>query len=376
VAVEYFSFDSAKAEAFVRFGYDMYHGDAKQIPQMKKEMYIQFLPDFIFYQRPENCHRHFLATAGGKIVGRISAMFNHDLKEIDGTPVGTIGFFECVNDFGVARDLLDCSTKWLREERGICRIWGPMNFDIWHGYRLMTKGFDQKPFYGEPYNQAYYPGFFEKYGFIAKYFWDSAEITGRKILKKIVAFGEQRHKYLLNKGYRFKRLNRRQFMDNLDNLHSVLTRSFKGFTGFTPISLKEFRRLFEKTRYAFHPELFTFIYDEKDVIAGFALALLELSDAVRSMNGRDNLLSIMKFFNYRRRAKRINFYLIGITPEEEKKKSGLGRAIAYFMIHQILNQGYETVIFSLMARKNRAQKLLGDHTQEANREYALFELNL
>jgi hypothetical protein len=376
VAVEYFSFDSAKAEAFVRFGYDMYHGDAKQIPQMKKEMYIQFLPDFIFYQRPENCHRHFLATAGGKIVGRISAMFNRDLKEIDGTPVGTIGFFECVNDFGVARDLLDCSTKWLREERGICRIWGPMNFDIWHGYRLMTKGFDQKPFYGEPYNQAYYPGFFEKYGFIAKYFWDSAEITGRKILKKIVAFGEQRHKYLLNKGYRFKRLNRRQFMDNLDNLHSVLTRSFKGFTGFTPISLKEFRRLFEKIRYAFHPELFTFIYDEKDVIAGFALALLELSDAIRSMNGRDNLLSIMKFFNYRRRARRINFYLIGITPEEEKKKSGLGRAIAYFMIHQILNQGYETVIFSLMARKNRAQKLLGDHTQEANREYALFELNL
>lgn len=150
MAIKYFSFDSEKADAFVRFGYDLYHGDEKQIPPLKKEMYIQFLPDFSFYQKQENCHRHFLAAAGKRVVGRVSAMFNQDLKDKDGTPVGTIGFFECIDDFGVACDLLDCSIKWLQEERGICRIWGPMNFDIWHGYRLMTKGFDQKLFYGEP----------------------------------------------------------------------------------------------------------------------------------------------------------------------------------------------------------------------------------
>ena len=376
MAVKYFSFDSTMTDAFVRFGFDVYHGDVKHILPLKKEVYIQFLPDFTFYQKAGNCHRHFLATAGEKVVGRISAMFNQDLKDMDGTPIGTIGFFECINDFGVARDLLDCSIQWLREETGIRRVWGPMNFDIWHGYRLMTKGFEQKPFYGEPYNKAYYPEFFEKYGFIAKYFWDSVEISGREILQKIAAIGEERYKYLLNEGYRFKQLNGRQLMNNLDNLHSVLKKSFRGFKGFSPISLKEFRRLFEKIRYALHPELFMFIYDEKNVIAGFALALLELSDAVRSMNGRDNLLSVIKFFNYRQRANRINFYLIGITPEEEKKKSGLGRAIAYSMMDQILNQGHETVIFSLMARNNRAQKLLGDHAKKSNREYALFELNL
>ncbi len=375
MAVKYFSFDSAKADAFIRFGYDMYIGDTQQIAPLKKEVYSQFSPDFTFYQKPGNCHRHFLATAGEKVVGRISAMFDQDLRDIDGAPVGTVGFFECVEDFGVARDLLDCSTKWLREESGICRVWGPMNFDIWHGYRFMTKGFDQKPFYGEPYNKAYYPEFFEKYGFAAKYFWDSVEVAGRKNMQQIVAFAEQRYNDLLNDGYRFERLNRRQLMDNLDKLHSLLTRSFRGFTGFTPVSLQEFGALFEKTRYAFHPELFTYIYDEKNVIAGFALALLEISDVIRSMRGRYNPLSKIKFYNDRQIADRINFYLIGITPEEEKKKSGLGRAIGYYMIHQILNQGYETVIFSLMARENRAQKLLGEYVQQSNREYALFELN-
>jgi len=376
VAIRHFTFDSGKVDAFLRFGDDLYHDDTSRIPPIKKEMYTQFLPDFTFYQKPGNCHRHFLALAGKKVVGRVSAMFNQDLKDKDGTPVGTIGFFECINDFDVARDLLDCSATWLKEENGTCCIWGPMNFDIWHGYRFMTKGFDQKPFYGEPYNKAYYPDFFEKYGFIAKYIWDSVEVTGRKIMQKMTAFGERRYTYLLNKGYRFKQLKVSQLMDDLNHLHAVLTNSFKGFTGFTPISLKEFRRLFEKNRHAFHPELFTFIYDEKNVISGFALALLELSDAVRSMNGKDNLLSTMKFIYNRQHVDRINFYLLGITPEEEKKKSGLGRAISSFMIRQILKQGYETVIFTLMAKGNRAHKLLGEHAQKPNREYTLFELKL
>jgi hypothetical protein len=73
---------------------------------------------------------------------------------------------------------------------------------------------------------------------------------------------------------------------------------------------------------------------------------------------------------------RINFYLIGITPEENKKKSGLGKAIAYFMVHQILNKGYEAIIFSLMAKGNRSHGLFGDHGHNPNREYTLFELNI
>jgi len=376
VAIKHFWFDSEKVEAFVRFGDELYHGDRKQIPLLKKDMYFEFSPDFTFYQKPGNRHRHFLATSGKKIVGRVSAMVNQDLKDKDGTPLGAIGFFECIDDFGVARDLLDSSIKWLQEEKGINRIWGPMNFDIWHGYRFMTKGFDQKPFYGEPYNKTYYPDFFEKYGFIAKYFWDSIEATGRKIIQKLTAFGQQQYKYLLNEGYNFKQLNIRRLKEELKSFHSALTRSFEGFTGFTPLSLKEFMRMFEKTRCAFDSELFTLIYDPKNEMVGFALALLELSDAIRSMNGKNNLLSIIKFIHFRQRVNRINFYLIGITPEEKKKISGLGKAIAYFMVHQILNKGYEAIIFSLMAKENRAHGLLGDHGLKPNREYTLFELNI
>jgi hypothetical protein len=376
MAIIHFTFDATKTETFIKFGYDLYCRDTDWIPPLKTEMQKQFAPGFMFYQKPGNSHQHFLATAGKKIVGRVSAMFNQDLKDTDGTPVGTIGFFECIHDVDVARDLLDYSTKWLREEKGIRRIWGPMNFDIWHGYRFMTKGFDQKLFYGEPYNKAYYPDYFERYGFIAKYYWDSVEIAGRKPIEKMIAFGKQRYELLVDRGYRFTRLNTKRLNDELKKLHSVLTRSFNGFVGFTLISLEEFIQLFEKSRHAFHPEFFTFIYDEKNVLAGFVLALLELSDAIRSMNGKDNWMSIMRFIYNRQRANRINFYVAGITPEEERKKSGLGSAGLYFIVRQILNKGYNTVIFALMAKGNRAHKLLGEHAQEPSREYVLFELSL
>jgi hypothetical protein len=43
----------------------------------------------------------------------------------------------------VATVPLDAARDWLRDQHGLRRIWGPMNFDIWHSYRFMTRGFDQ-----------------------------------------------------------------------------------------------------------------------------------------------------------------------------------------------------------------------------------------
>jgi hypothetical protein len=376
MAITHFTFEAEPLAAFVRFGYDLYGQDANWIPPLQRQVYAQLLPDFQFFKKPRNCHRNFLVKSRNKVIGRISAMVNRDLKDPEGISVGTIGFFECVNDPSVAQELLHYSTQWLHQEKGIYRIWGPMNFDIWHSYRLMTKGFDQKPFYGEPYNKAYYRDFFEDNDFAPKYYWDSVEITGPETIAKIVLPYAEQYRVLIKRGYHFKRFNMKKFKGELKKLHFVLTKSFNGFLGFTPISLSEFTHVFEKSRYAFHPQLFTFIYDKHNVLAGFVAALLELSDAIRAMNGKDNLRARLKFVYNRRQVNRINFYLIGITPEEAKKRTGSGRAGFYYILHQILNEGFETVVLALMAKGNRMHKLLVEDAPQPQREYALYELNL
>ena len=186
----------------------------------------------------------------------------------------------------------------------------------------------------------------------------------------------EQYRVLIQLGYHFKPFDMKNFRRELRKLHFVLTKSFSRFIGFTPIPLSEFIHLFEKSRYAFHPQLFTFIYDEHNVLAGFAVALLELSGAIRAMNGKDNLRAKLKFIYNRRRANRINFYLLGITPEEAQKKTGAGRAGFYFISNQILKEGFETVLMALMAKGNRVHKLLGEDAPQPQREYSLYELNL
>lgn len=373
--IRHFTFDPVLTDSFVRFSYDLYRGDTNWIPPIRKELYDQLSPELPFYKRPGNCHRHFLATEGRDIVGRISAMINRDLEDKDGTPVGTIGFFECVNDYAVAEKLLNSATRWLHDEQKISRIWGPMNFDIWHDYRLMTQGFDQKLFYGEPYNKSYYQNFFERYGFTAKQHWNSIELNGRDTLEKLMALGAARYHQFIERGYRFEQFNTRRFIDELRKLHSVLTQSFSGFLGFNPISFKVFEKLYAPSRYAFYPRLFTFVYDENNNLSGFAGAFLELSDAVRAMKGSNDPISKIKFFYYRHKVNRIMFHIIGKTPEEAEKRNGFGRALFCYILHEILAEGYESVLVTLLAKGNPSRRFLQEYAADDQRQYTLYEIN-
>ncbi len=376
MAIKHFTFDRLLTDSFIRFGYDQYRDDANWIPPLKGEIHKQLSPDYPFYRKKGNAHRHFLATCRNKTVGRISAMVNSDLKEKDETPVGILGFFECVSDPVVASALLGAAIQWLHDKHGLKRIWGPVNFDIWHSYRFMTKGYNQKLFYGEPYNKPYYPEFFEHYGFLPKKRWDSVEITHRDALEQMATRGKERYQMLIDQGYHFEHFKVHEFSKELRKLHRALTNSFKEFLGFTPISFEEFERLFSKSRYALNPQMCVFVYDEKNNLAGFEAAVLELSDAIRAMNGKENFMSKLKFLYSRRSINRINFYAAGLTPEEMAKKSGLGRAALYYFTQQALNEGYENVIFALMAKDNSVNRLLRRYSKEIQREYTLYELNI
>jgi hypothetical protein len=374
VAIISFDFDPNLREAFLDFGYEIYQGDRSWIAPFRADLCRQLAPDFPFYSIPGNRCRHFLATAGQKVAGRVSAMVNSDLRDGDGTLVGTIGFFECIQDYAIAKELLDAATLWLRDEGRVDRIWGPMNFDIWHGYRFMTAGFDEPPFYGEPYNKSYYPDYFQLYGFVARENWYSIELAGRRPLENIISFGIVRHHELIKDGYRFEPLNKAKFPEELLKLHTVLSISYQNFLGYTPISAKEFSAIYSGFRYAADPRFFIFAYDKVGALAGFAGAFFELAQAVRLFKGKETLLGRIRFFLRRRRPDRINFYIIGLTPTESAKKSGLGRAMTAHILRQVLAAGYEKVLFPLIVQGNRSWRLLGKDLPAPQRQYRLFEL--
>ena len=308
-------------------------------------------------------------------MGRITAMVNHELSDRDGTPVGTVGFFECDPDFAVAEALLNASTQWLAEVQGIRRIWGPMNFDIWHGYRFMTRGYNHKQFLSEPHNKDYYPEYYERYGFSVKDRWQSLELSGRDNLEQSIQYGNELYQQLTSDGYRFRSFDMTVFENEIRKLHRLISSSFRGFLGYTPIGAADFESLFRSGIPAFDPDLFIFAYNSNDEPVGFACAYIEISDALRAMRRRCNPLAKIKFLIKRRRSKRLMFYIIGIAPDHSEKGLGLGSALYYTVVRKALESGYETMLAALMSASSRSRTLLGGYTGENRREYALYELN-
>lgn len=374
MAITSFTFDRSLTDAFIRFGYDVYASDIRWIPPFRNDMDRQLSPAFPFYRKPGNAHRHFLALSGRRVVGRVSAMINADMRHDQEDPPGLLGFFECVEDPAVCRDLLEAACGWLVAEHGVPRVIGPMNFDIWHGYRFMTRGFERELFVGEPYNKTYYPGYFESAGFCLKRRWHSVEIVGRGLIESLAARGAETFEKLLGQGYRFEGFDVRRFGQELMRLHGLVMETFGGFPDFTLIPPEEFVALFAGSRLALNPRLTLFFSDDAGRTAGFAVALLELSEAVRAMKGKKDLFSRLQFLARRPSHRRVNLYAGGITPMESAKRSGLGRAGFSCILRRVLDLGYKEMLVTLISEDNKSNGFLGPLAKDYGREYALYEL--
>ena len=370
MAIRWFEFDAGLSAAFADFREELYAGDGNWIPASRAEFLGQFSPEFPFYRHAGNRHRHFIASANGRTVGHISALVNSDLKDRDGTPVGCLGFFESVNDDAVAGELLEQASEWLVKENHLRRIWAPVDFDIWHGYRLMTRGFAEKTFFGEPYNKLYYPELLTGFGFAVKKTWDSLEVKGRAPLERMIARFETRYRAFRDARYRFEAIDVRE-TTNLQQLYKVLIRSYHGFLGATPFGFDDFERLLGQYLKAFDARFVNLVFDASGNVAAFSVAYPDYSDALRVAGREVNAVNQPGS----RAAHRAIFYMIGATPEEVERRHGLGSATFFHTVKQILGAGFETVLFAIVADDSGAKRQIGEPMRLAQRTYTLYELD-
>jgi hypothetical protein len=362
-----------QANDFVRFPYDLYREDPRYIPPSRHEQRALLDAHSGYFAETHTRSRHFLACQGRRVIGRTSAFFNPLMKSEDGKPVGCVGLFECRPDEAAATALLLHATRWLQLECGARRIWGPLNGSIWHGYRFLTKGFDDQVFVGEPYNPPYYPSLFEQFGFRMIREWDSLFVQGRERIETMIARGRERLSLLQDQGFRLDPFLQDRREEQLRDLWSVLCSSYQGFLGFTPISLAQFTARFKRLEPVLDPDLFVLTYDPHGTCVGFAAAIPDFPGAARAMAGRDHFLGRWAWARHVDRHPRLNFYLGGITPEAERAGFGLGRAGLYYIIRRALEKGYDTVMLTLRAKGNRAHALAARSGLTAQHEYALFE---
>ena len=373
MALKTFTSDPMLASSFVRFAEDLYAGDRNWIPPFRDEQLRDIMTCGFATSQPGGAYRHFLATVDETVVGRLSVFINPNLRDGQGRRVATVGNFECIHDRFVAEDLLGSAADWIRRNSDCTVIWGPMNYDIWHGYRMMTRGFDRTPFCSEPYNKPYYPDMFGENRYRVLQTWNSVEINGREEITRAIGRGRSRYERVVSAGYRFLPFGQERFERDLINLYDLVNRSFSCFLGYTPTRFAEFRKIFNPNRAAIDPSVFVLVRDEKEAICGFAGSFVDVSEGVRSMRGTNSAAGRLRFMARRALSRRLIFYLGGVTPEEADKHAGLGRAAFYHVLHRALQRGYSSVVVALMAQGNVVRGVLDGRGARADREYALFE---
>jgi len=341
-----FSFDVELTEGFAVLRERLYAEDQGQASPDRSAITAQFAPEHRFYRGPGCRHRHFAAVRGEEVIGHVSAFVNPDMLDRGGEPVACLGFFECVEEHPVAEELLGAAVEWLRRGWGAGRVWGPINFDIWGGYRFKRRGFEHGTFLGEPFNKPYYPACFERSGFTVRKKWSSTEI-GRRALEGVIAKTEERYRKAVNAGYRFRCFDGSD-REDLRALYALVTRSYGGFLGFTAIEPGEFERVFGGPLQAMDPRFVTLVHDPSGAIVGFNIAFPDTD--------------------------RVVSHTMGVAPEEVRKRHGLGSALACNTARTALDAGFEKVLIALVAQDSPVRGMLGSRAVRGDTEYVLYEL--
>jgi GNAT superfamily N-acetyltransferase len=124
----------------------------------------KFLKPDSTFQRRHGQITAFLAERDGQPIGRIAAIVNRSHNAYHKDRTGFFGFFECVNEPTVARELFARAAEVLREA-GMETIRGPYNPSINDDCGVLLNGFDKPTTIGLPWNPPYYLRLLEDLGF-------------------------------------------------------------------------------------------------------------------------------------------------------------------------------------------------------------------
>jgi hypothetical protein len=148
---------------FLTFPWRIYRGDPLWVPPLLPQRARTLDPkQGAFLKRGEG--QTFIAWRAGQPVGTICAAVDPPTNTYRGKQECVFGFFDCVDDYGVAEALFLAAADWARA-RDLNALFGPFNLDYEDSYGVLVEGRERPPAIFCGHTPPYYLGFFERFGF-------------------------------------------------------------------------------------------------------------------------------------------------------------------------------------------------------------------
>lgn len=260
----------------------------------------------------------WVAMENGKVVGRICAIVNPRYNERYGTRRARFGWFDVIDDFEVARLLVDTASAWAKGE-GMTEIHGPLFFNTLGKQGMLVEGYENTPPFNCIYNFPYYVDFVERLGFEKECDWVQFRLPVLQDLpgKTTRMAGIVKERY----GLRFGNLDlikkdKKQVNDFFRVYNEAFASRVYNFIPFTELEIKEEARasiplLSEKSS--------SVVLDRDGNLAAFGIVFPSMSKALQKARGRLFPSGWWFLLRARKDYSVIDLMLTGAVPEWQNK---------------------------------------------------------
>ncbi len=258
----------------------------------------------------------FLAYKNNTIVGRVAAIINWTEIGPKGSNKVRFGWMDMIDDIEVTKALLD-TVESIGKANNLNYMEGPIGFSNLDKVGVLTYGYDEigtmvswynHPYYVEHLNQLNFK--VEKEYLEHKHQFSDIEIENSNLLEKVI-----------KERYNLKALNftsTKDLMPYADKMFDLFNESYASLSSF--VAITDIQKAFLKKKFLnfINPEYIKFVVNEADELIAFGVVMPSFAEALQKTKGKlfpFGFLHILKAKN----SKKINFYLIGIHPEYQKK---------------------------------------------------------
>ena len=292
----------------------IYKNDPVWVCPLCNEIEAIFDPESNPYYRHGEAERWILTDDEGNLTGRLAAFIDRNMANSYEQPTGGMGFFECINDKTSAFLLFDTAREWLIH-RGMEAMDGPINFGETDKYWGLLVGGFTHPSFDVPYNPPYYEELFEAYGFGVYYNMEGFHIDLKapypdrflKIANWVAA----------KPGYEFRHFTWKEqdkFVNDFAEVYNQAWASFKKY--FEPIEPDYIKSVLLKSKPIIDEEFLWYAYQYGKPVAIYMM-FPDLNQILKHLNGKLDLLSMIKFLYYKRRKTitRAKGLIMGMIPK-------------------------------------------------------------
>jgi hypothetical protein len=324
----------SERKRFVELAYTMNAGDPNWVPPLRMEALELVTPGKNpFFEHADV--QLFLASRGGKLVGRICAHIDHlatgqPPEQGMGPGTGNWGLFEA-EDEAVAGALIATAENWLRG-KAMTRVLAPISMSIWEEPGQLAFGFDHPPTVMMGHQPEKYLKWIEALGYTVTKRLDTYELDITKefppLIQRIVASGEK------NPKIRIRNVDKSKFDAEAAVILDILNDAWCDNWGFVPITANEITYTGKKLKPLVHNDLIMVAEYEGEPVA-FMMTLPDMNEVIKPMNGKLFPFNFIKLLSWLRkpRPRTMRVPLMGVR--KKLQSSRLASQLAFMMIEYI-----------------------------------------